>query len=387
MKILHCVESYFPSVGGMQEVVKQLSERLVKSGHEVTVATRKITERISNELNGVKIEEFDIIGNQVNGYKGKDQFRYQEYLLKNDFDVITFFAAQQWATDLALEILPQIRAKKVSVPTGYSGFFLSEYNNYFKEMKTYIHHYDMNVFLSNNYRDINFARENGVQKILVIPNGAAEDEFTGPKKHDVRQELNIPNNYSLLLHVGSYTGIKGHADAIRIVLEAKNKKIALLMIGNGFENIYLSKKLKLKLFLNKIFGSKKIIYNYYDRQFTIDAYRQSDLFLFPSNIECSPIVLFECAAASLPFLTNDVGNSVEIASWTKGGEILPTTIDNAGYSYATIDESAKQLDELLNNKTKLKLMGLKAHEIWKKKYSWEKITEQYEKLYTSLLDK
>jgi glycosyltransferase involved in cell wall biosynthesis len=111
------------------------------------------------------------------------------------------------------------------------------------------------------------------------------------------------------------------------------------------------------------------------------------LFLFPSNIECSPIVLFECAAASLPFLTNDVGNSVEIASWTKGGEILPTTIDNAGYSYATIDESAKQLDELLNNKTKLKLMGLKAHEIWKKKYSWEKITEQYEKLYTSLLDK
>jgi len=29
MKILHCVESYYPSKGGMQEVVKQLSERLV----------------------------------------------------------------------------------------------------------------------------------------------------------------------------------------------------------------------------------------------------------------------------------------------------------------------------------------------------------------------
>ena len=90
-----------------------------------------------------------------------------------------------------------------------------------------------------------------MQKLLVIPNGAAEDEFTCPKKFDVRRELNIPNNYKLLLHVGSYTGIKGHADAIRIVLKAKNKKIALLMIGNGFENIYLSKKLKLKLFLNK----------------------------------------------------------------------------------------------------------------------------------------
>jgi hypothetical protein len=78
--------------------------------------------------------------------------------------------------------------------------------------------------------------------------------------------------------------------------------------------------------------------------------------------------LFECAAASLPFLTNDVGNSVEITSWTKGGEIMPTTIDKAGYSYANIDEAAKQLDELLSNKTKLKMMGLKAHEIWKEKY-------------------
>ncbi|MFH1005826.1 MAG: hypothetical protein V1781_10125 [Bacteroidota bacterium] len=39
MKILHTVESYYPSVGGMQEVVKQISEQLVKMGHSVTVAT------------------------------------------------------------------------------------------------------------------------------------------------------------------------------------------------------------------------------------------------------------------------------------------------------------------------------------------------------------
>ena len=35
----------------------------------------------------------------------------------------------------------------------------------------------MNVFLSNDYQDINFARENGVKKIILIPNGASEDEF------------------------------------------------------------------------------------------------------------------------------------------------------------------------------------------------------------------
>jgi len=43
MKILHTVESYTPSINGMQQVVKQLSERLVLLGHDVTVATRAPT--------------------------------------------------------------------------------------------------------------------------------------------------------------------------------------------------------------------------------------------------------------------------------------------------------------------------------------------------------
>ena len=54
LKILHTVELYSPSVGGMQEVVKQISERLVKKGHDVTVATTKLSNRKSKIINGVK---------------------------------------------------------------------------------------------------------------------------------------------------------------------------------------------------------------------------------------------------------------------------------------------------------------------------------------------
>ena len=61
MKIYHCVESYYPAVGGMQEVVKQLSERLVLLGHDVTVLTRFHPERNFNEFNGVKITDFKIV--------------------------------------------------------------------------------------------------------------------------------------------------------------------------------------------------------------------------------------------------------------------------------------------------------------------------------------
>uniref|UniRef100_UPI00404774C9 hypothetical protein n=1 Tax=Algoriphagus sp. TaxID=1872435 RepID=UPI00404774C9 len=54
MKILHTFGFYFPSVGGAQEVVKQLSGRLAEHGHEVTVATTKLKNRKTLNMNGVK---------------------------------------------------------------------------------------------------------------------------------------------------------------------------------------------------------------------------------------------------------------------------------------------------------------------------------------------
>ena len=79
MKILHTVESYCPAGGGMYEVVKQLSERLVKLGHEVTVATRKLPSGTVVAINGIKIREFDLSGNFTSGITG-DVKKYQDFL-------------------------------------------------------------------------------------------------------------------------------------------------------------------------------------------------------------------------------------------------------------------------------------------------------------------
>jgi len=388
MKLFHCVESYYPSVGGMQEVVKQLSERLVKLGHDVTVLTRYHSERTFTELNGVKIITFKINGNPLEITDPEDQ-RYVDFLLSLQGDVISFFAAQQWATNLALPILNQIKLKKVSVPTGYSGLYWPMFKEYFEKMKTWIHGYDMNVYLSNDYRDINFAKQNGVSKCIIIPNGAAADEFLPESKIDVRKELGAKENDFLILHVGSYTGWKGHREAMDMFLQSDIKEGTLVMIGNHYQYfklpIHKYPLLKIRILLNKIFGKKRIVFKYFSREFTVAAYKQADLFLFPSNVECSPIVLFECAAAKLPFLSTDVGNSVEIAQWTGGGEILPTRKDAAGFSYADIHGSVKILNQLFGDKAKREQMGERAFNNWKEKYSWEVIAKQYETLYKDLL--
>ena len=172
-------------------------------------------------------------------------------------------------------------------------------------MKTWLNDYDMNIFLSNDYRDINFARENGISKITVIPNGAAEDEFLQSVDVDIKRLLNIPATNKLILTVGSHTGVKGHAEAINIFRKANIKNSTLLIVANrcgmGCSPICQSKQLIFSVSPFRVKDHKQLIVSSLNRIDTIAAYQQADLFLFPSNIECSPLVLFECMASKTPF--------------------------------------------------------------------------------------
>lgn len=412
MKILHTVENYSPSGGGMFEVVRQLSERLANSGHSVFIATKWTNDQAQDIINNVTVIRFKIEGNAVRGYKATkgELKRYQEFLLNTDFDIIANFAAQQWATDLMLPLLQKINAKKVFIPTGFSALFLPPYKSYFDKMKTWMRQYEANVFLSSDYRDINFAKEHSITNCHLIPNGASETEFAACNDNDIRSLLNIASNDFLILHVGSHTCYKGHREAIRIFQLAKIKSAVLLIVGSrldekcyrdcikaarNFNSPSLKNSLinKIKIFFlgktgneEKSVEGKKILIRELSRTDTVKAYQTADLFLFPSNIECSPIVLFECAASKTPFLASDAGNSREIAAWTGGGIILPTVFKKNGYCTVNIEESAKILEAIYSDPQKRESMKNNAYNNWKDKYTWEKIAADYEKMYSDLLE-
>ena len=388
MNILHTVESYTPVICGMQEVVRQISERLERAGHDVTVATSAHPDRKDPVINGVRIVSFPISGNAVRGYQGPVK-EYQKFLLESDFDVITNFAAQQWATDLVLPLLPQIRAKKVFVPTGFSALYKPSYRGYFEGMKTWLHLYDMNVFLSNNYRDINFARACGVKNLIVIPNGAAEEEFLEEVPIDIRSRLGIPPGWLLILHVGSHTGIKGHAEMIKIFRQARLREAALVIVGNrGRCERYCQRSASwFRRHPLRFLDRKRLILANLSRQETIAAYQQADLFLFASNVECSPIVLFECMASRTPFLTTDVGNATEIIAWSGGGVCLPTKIARNGKSRARIRGSVRLLEELSRDSERRRSMAESGFRAWKERFTWERIAIEYERLYQATLDR
>jgi L-malate glycosyltransferase len=404
MKILHTVESYLPSRHGMQEVVTQLSERLVSMGHEVTVATSFDENRKSTIINGVKIADFKISGNFVSGIRGEIGL-YKDFLNSGNFDIITNFAAQQWATDLMLPVLKEINAKKVFVPTGFSALNLPAYKSYFEKMKSWMKEYDANIFLAESYRDINFAKANAVETIEIIPNGANELEFKNTPAVDIRKLVGVSPGTNLILTVGSHTGFKGHAEAMKIFNEAAIDNSLLLLVGNGVNNrtpiINFTKEIINLVGLkrtncsirckvnaakfNASSGNRSIAVKEFDRNTTINAFRQADLFLFPSLIECSPIVLFEALAGSTPFLVSDVGNAKEIVEWTNGGKLLPTIFDKDGFSRVKIKESATMIKALLKNKREMENLARVGNEAFLEKFTWSKIARRYENLYLQLL--
>jgi L-malate glycosyltransferase len=425
LRILHCVEFYSPSKGGVQEVVKQLSEKIQETGNQVAVATSFDEARIGDHVGNVEILQFRISGNKVRGILGTraEKDRYRALLLSDRFDVIAFFMAQQWATDLAIPVVRRIKAKVVFVPTGMSKLNSRMYGEYYEDLSVFMRDISANVFLSERLRDYRFARERSASRTVIIPNGASEEEF-GERRSgsdDIRAKYGIRKDEFLVLTVGSHTGLKGHDEAAAIFRRAGIPGSVLIINGNYNESRRIDSAVKnvgrllrhishivtlktvfllpcpLKCKLLEAFGdarggrksgeSGRVIVIETSRLETVELYREADLFLFASNLECSPIVLFECMASKIPFLTSDAGNAREIVEWSGGGKMLPGKTNSKGYSRTNIRSASRLLRVVFADREGRHRMAENGHQAWKEKFTWREISVKYLRLYESVTSK
>jgi glycosyltransferase involved in cell wall biosynthesis len=125
-------------------------------------------------------------------------------------------------------------------------------------------------------------------------------------------------------------------------------------------------------------AKKLLIVSDYPRQDLVQAYMAADLFVFASNIEYSPLVLFESVAAGTPFLSVPVGNAEEIAKWTGGGIICPANKDARGYTRVDPKVLAREIAKAIEAPTTLAVLGQAGYAAWKSNYTWDAIATQYE---------
>ena len=392
MKILHLVEFYYPSVGGSQECVRQISERLSKSGHDVTVATSHIPQSKDEAVrHGVRIKRFKISGNLVRGIIG-DKNKFKEFVLNGNFDVIMCYAAQQWTFDLLNEIIEEVKAKKILVPCGFSGLHEKSYSDYFIKMPNWLKKYDALVLLSNTYQDAQFIKQHKIKKYVLIPNCADENEFSKLLTHsnirDVKKQFNLNN--TVICTIGGFTGLKGQLETMAVFKRLPLRDVSLVIIGNNdFDNKYFE---SCRIFAESInnkqknYGKNVVILetnNDVDRTNTLDILKSSDLFLFMSYIEASPLVIFEAMAAGVPFVCNDVGNVKEIINWTKAGWLIHGKNKSRLFD-ANKTEALIKTFRLLKSKRQRDKMTLNGRRAFKNTYNWHNCAKMYEELYEEL---
>jgi L-malate glycosyltransferase len=380
LRILHCVEFYHPSPGGAQAVVRQVSEELVRRGHDVTVATTRLPERGSTELNGVRIEEFDVAGNAVTGLRGEVE-RYRDFVAEGGFDVMMTYAAQQWTTDAVLPALDRIPGAKVLAPCGFSGLTDRAYRDYFAELPAALARFDSLIFHSESYQDIEFARDAGLDNLAVIPNGAARQEFAEPAP-GFRERQGIPPDEPLLLTVGPHNWAKGHALTIEAFRAAGLERGTLVVIGNKPLRLGCQWDCRRRALTARLAsrGRERVIVLDAPRDEVLAAYSAADLFVFGSQVECSPLVLFEAAASATPFVSVGCGNAAEIAEWTGGGVVVPSTRRD-GRVVAEPDALAAEITRLWRDTDTRRTLAETGRDRWLRDFTWDRITDRYEAVY------
>lgn len=427
MRILFVCQFYAPSVGGVQEVIRQIGERLAARGHRVTVATSRWPTRKFAALNGVRIEEFAVAGNAVAGLTGEVE-RYRSYVLRGEFDLIVIKAAQQWTFDALWPVLDRIPALKVFIPCGFSSLYEPAYTDYYRQMPAVLRQFDHLIFYASQYRDIDMALDHGLKNFSIIPNGASEKEFDVAADPSFRARHSIPERSLLFLTVGSFTGLKGHlevAQAFSMLKLEAGEHATLILNGNAvplgmgtwsgiLRNLRRSLRIcglrgtlrkliekaggraGIPLFagetplgiarrINQTCSDRRILLTDYPRPDLIQAYMTADLFVFASHVEYSPLVLFESAAAGTPFLTVPVGNAEEIACWTGGGVVCPAGRDAKGYTRVDPSELARFMSRLIHDEPLRKTLGATGRRNWREKFTWDAISREYEGVFRLLL--
>lgn len=378
MRILVTVSTYFPSFNGVQFVTAYLAEGLSKCGHLVdviTYATEK-TDVLEEEVNGVHIVRWEAATAHM-FHKG-DKAEYQKYILEKqeEYDVLFQVGTQTALTDWVLPIIDKIKIPKVlhihSVwnfhinkcdVSSIKRFILKIVGNfrwgcYFLRNRRRFRAYDKILQLHEEDYSVEFMRRLCGKESIILHNAVDERFFKEGKKKESHT----------IVYVANYSDMKNQKAALTVFEQADIPNDWKLILIGSKENAYVNELRSIAEPLVKEKNRQIEILVGLTREETIQYVRNADIYLMTSRREAFPISILEAMAASVPFISTDVG----IVKYLPGGivtddirlqikslEKLTQDVDQRvkigeeGYQYAvnnsTINSKVQQLEHILQD--------------------------------------
>lgn len=210
---------------------------------------------------------------------------------------------------------------------------------------------------------------------VVINNGINQKKFDATGQYrDIRKELQIPANASLVLFIARFTNHKQPLVLINAFLKAfeKNPNLYLLMVGDGDQK---EEALQLVKFSS---AGEQIIFQPF-RQDVPHLLAAADIFVLPSLWEGLPIGLLEAMSMGKAIIASNVDGTKDIISSGQNGILIELNNLEAELPQAILN--------LASNENQRKELGNKAIQTVQNNFNAAQMTRQIETVYQKLLNK
>ncbi|MGB9959772.1 MAG: glycosyltransferase family 4 protein [Candidatus Bathyarchaeales archaeon] len=355
MKILQMCPRYYPDIGGIEEHVRNISERLAKR-YEVSVFTTDPSGKLPKEeiINGVYIRRFRSWAPNEAYYFSRE---LKKALVKssNCYDVVhahsyhafpALYAAQTKGKN-KLVFTPHFHGKGHSL---VRNFLHKPYKfigkNIFKRADKIICVSEYEKSLVIKSFKVN------EDKIIVIPNGVNLDEFRCLKK--------TAKNWKIILCVSRLEKYKGVQYLIEVLPLLENDVI-LEIVGKGPYQKTLVKLAK-KLGVNE----RVKFFRDLPRSKLLQMYANADVFVLLSKFEAYGLSIAEALCAGIPCI---VAKTSALTEWVDGENCF-------GINYPIELKVLANLIDKVVGKSVNKLALL----------DWDEVTNRLTRLYLDLLE-
>ena len=409
MKVLHCLHQYYPAIGGAENLMKDVSERLAARGHEVTViaTTARSTEDYflpgkgknlmaagEESIGGVRVRR---VGFTRRGARtltflrkvawripipGGDTWRalswgprsreYEAAAMGEDFDVAVGCPLPNWNVGCALKAAKAKERPLVIVPCFHTEDPYSFKNSLFYD---WMRQADAVVTLTDWEKEF-LVRTAGLREERVHTIGVGiEDEAPMKAAVDVRAKYGIREREIVLFlgQMGAHKGILSLITAMEDALDFR-EDMALVIAGNPTAH---TRAIETRIReLDPKYGRKIYLIKGFPEEEKRAFFQAADLFVSVSPFESFGIVFLEAWRDGVPVIGCRRGGSAKL-------------IDEYRDGLLALDGNTRELAglilEVLGNPDIGRRMGNEGRRKVLKSYTWNSIIEEWESLYYELV--
>lgn len=363
--IVQIASFYPPHLGGLERVAEEVAEQLARDGYPVVV--------LSSDLQAKHLSRVEVHGNLTIKRLWSFEFAHTPLIPGMLFQLLRTPKPAVFHLHLAQAYVPEmvwLAAKLRGIP--------------------YVVHFHLDVEKSGKLGFIFDLWKRWIQPIII--RGAArvitlspdqsrliEQRYRKPSDQVIfigngvgRQFLDIGNTKRTfhaplrLLFVGRLA-LQKRPERLVEAMALVRSDVVLDLVGDGED------RAKLEALVDKLQVKNVKFCGRLDGEKLLDAYRNADVFVLPSDREGMPLVLLEAMATALPIVGSDVLGIQEL-------------IDGVGVLVKdpSPETFAKAIDGLAQDPKRLEALSTASLEK-ARQYSWEKLVGEMEEVYKKLI--